>query len=62
MPIYVYNCKCGESTDILHGWPPPKTQVCPRCSKAVKLGVQMPTRYREGDRIGLDGEGTIRPT
>jgi len=61
MPLYVYRCKCGETTQILHKWPPPKTCTCGHCNKTARLGVQMPARYRENPSLGMGDDGIIRP-
>lgn len=48
MPIYVYKCESGHVSDeFMQKFTPPKTVVCPTCSKKAK-------RFYGGETVNTD--------
>lgn len=55
MPLYEYQCECGNGEEILLSFQDTKSQVC-RCGKVMQRKISLPTfvMTQTGNQMALD--------
>lgn len=55
MPLYSYNCSCGNSFEAFNSVADRATAVCPSCNKEAKQALCAPTIALDGTDPGFPG-------